>query len=181
MADFFLNGLASYYCWADVETLMFWSFIVGAALPTPLWVIAGVQDWRCHEVSGYVCVGIMLCLAAHAIFFTGWLYLAIIAFCAYIAFRDKEIALVGQADFVMLAHWITAHMTVHNSGVGVFMMASLLFLVCLLVYMLIYRDKDRKRWHRGMMVPVIPPYAVSVVLLALVEWPLSRSMFWKGW
>ncbi len=181
MLDFLLNGVAVYFCWADVETLFLSSYLLGAICIAPLWVWAGLQDWRRHEVSGYVCLAITLLTALHAILFGGWHCFLIVVVCAYFTFRSKEVKLVGQADFVMFGHWLTIYRTVHGSGVWMFVAASLIFLVCLIVYIFIYKDRDGKRWHPGKMVPLLPPYAVAVVLTALIQWPLSYKLFWMGW
>lgn len=181
MLEFLSQGVADYFMWLNLDTLLLLSYLVGTVLPMFLWVAAGFQDWKTHEVSGYVCAAVLALCAVHAAIFSGWFYVLVTAVCAYFTFRSKEIKLIGQADFVMFAHWTTAYMTVQRSGVAIFLIASVIFLIAIFVYTRVYRDKDGNKWRRGMMVPIIPPYTVSVCVMTLIQWPLQRFLFWRGW
>lgn len=179
MLEFLSQGLVEYFKFLDARGVLYGAFIVGTLLALPLWTVAGYQDWRKQEVSGYVCLSIMVITGLYALLFAGWLHVLVVTVCAYFAFRTKEFKLIGQADFVLFAHWITVYINAY-SGYGLYLLASIIFLACLLGYTLIYRDQEGRRWHRGMMVPIIPPYAVSVWVTAIVYIPLGPYLYLLG-
>lgn len=180
MLDFLANGLLVYYAVTDVQTLITLGYVFGSVVQLPFWIVAGVQDWKSHEIDDWVCKVIMFLTALHAVLFAGWGQFFVTLVCAFFVFREKEIELIGQADFVMFAHWLTVYWTAHCSGCGMFVVASLIFLLCLVLYMAVYKDKNGKRWRRGMMVPVLPPYSVSVVVSTILQYKLGLYFFWEG-
>ena len=164
----------------DAYQSLLWSYVLGTALLTPFWLIAGYQDLRRHDIDTKICLVIMVITAIRSLLFIGTGPFLVVLLLAYFTFREKEIALVGQADFMMLAHWITAPFT-FSTGTMVMLVSSVIFLVCIIVYVILYRTPEGKRWHRGMMMPIVPPYAVSVSIMLLYQYPLSRTLFFLGW
>lgn len=164
----------------NAEDALLWSYITITLIPCPFWLIAGYQDLKRHEISNGICLLIMAVTGVHALLFNGTGVASVVGFLAYLTFREKEVSLVGQADFMMLAHWMTASF-VYNTGSGVMLVSSIVFLLCIVVYILVYRTPDGKKWHRGMMMPIIPPYSASVLLMTFYQYPLSRILFYMGW
>ena len=164
----------------NAEDALLWSYIVITLFLCPFWLLAGYQDLKRHEISNWVCLLIMVTTGIHALAYNGIGVAIAVAILAYLTFREKEIMLVGQADFVMVAHWMTASF-VYHTGAGMMFVSSIVFLLCIIVYILVYRTPEGKKWHRGMMMPIIPPYSVTVLLMTFYQYPLSRILFYMGW
>lgn len=162
------------------DHLFLYAFLLSTVATLPFWLIACEQDYKRNEIDNYLCICIMFATIVHAFLF-GCIGLGFVdCLLAYFTFRPKEIALVGQADFMMVAHWVTAPF-VMGHGSGVMLVSSVVFLICIFSYLVVYRDKDGKRWHRGKMVPIIPPYAITVVLMCIYQYPVSLLFYELGW
>ena len=180
MVAFLSTPLLEWLGVLNAEESLLWSYLLVTVLLCPFWVLAGYQDLKRHEIDNWVCLVIMAVIVVHELCFNGVGFMLIALLITYATFREKEIALVGQADFMMAAHWLMAPFT-YSTGVGVMLVSSIVFLLCIFVYILVYRTPEGKKWHRGMMMPILPPYAAAVVLLTVYQYPLSRIMFYMGW
>ncbi len=162
------------------ELLLVISNVIMWSLVAPIFVVAGIQDKRTHTISGSCLVSIYVVTLVHALLFVNVLLTVIVLVLGIFAFRNKEIALVGQADFVLLAHWLTASLC-FGGGDVMMVVSSVVLLICIFVYIAVYRDEKGRRWHHGKMVPIFPPYAASVVLMALISIPLGLHLYEGGW
>ncbi len=180
MLDFFTTPILSYIVSISPYEAIGWSCIWSTGICLPFWIIAGVQDWKHHEVSGWVCLCIFITLFSHALFMSGIFNAMFVALLAYFTFREKELKYFGQADFAIFAHWWTAYFCYHEGFMQVFCV-SLVFLLTLGVYILIYKDENGERWHHGKMMPMIPPYAVTCVICAVARYPIAIRFFYQGW
>lgn len=149
-------------------------------LPLPFWLLAAKQDYKTCEVSGYLCIIISILNLLYACLFTNLLSVIIILIFIYFTFRNKELPLFGQADFLILGSWLFSSFT-PTSGDGLMLLHSFIFLFALIFYCAIYKDKDGNRWQRGKMIPMLPPYAVSLALIAIVRYPISIYFSTVGW
>lgn len=179
MLDFLLAPLCQFLDLLTEEEALLFSYLSAIVLPLPAFLLAGKQDWKRSEIDGWTLLFIMSCTFAHALLFVSWFVAAVVAIFAYFAFREKEIALIGQADFVLYAHWLTASFC-YSTGSGMMICASIIFLVCIYIYLQVYRDADGKKWHRGKMVPLFPPYAATVTLLTVLQYPISKAFYIAG-
>lgn len=156
---------------ASALTIAF-SCILAWMFPLPFFMIAGRQDKRTHEIDGLVLLVIGILTLMRGILFINLATLLLTGPVLYLTFREKEIPLMGQADFILLEHWILSSFC-FGSGELLMVVESVIFLVCLLVYTKTYRDENGKKWKRGKMVPLFPPYVVTVCIMAVVSIPFG--------
>lgn len=145
----------------------------------PFFVIAGKQDAKRHCIDGVVLLTIHALTMLHALMFINVVVTLVCGVVAYLSFREKEISIIGQADFILLAHWIFSPFC-YSTGTGLMVVESFVFLVCLLVYTKTYRDENGKPWHRGKMVPLFPPYTVTVCIMAVLSIPVGLYCYYVG-
>ena len=180
MLDFLTTALFMQYDILDGYTALLVSYVVVIGIPLPLWIAAGVQDYKTHEIGTPLLVCIMLLTFAHALLFVNPIVAAIILVMAWLAFRQKEIPIIGQADFVLFAHWVSASFCFH-SGAGVMLVSSCVFLICIIIYLAVYRDVQGRGWKPKKMVPLFPPYSATVLIMFFVQLPISRLFYELGW
>lgn len=179
MLNFLLEPLCQTLDLLTEEEALLFSYLSVIVLPLPAIVAAGWQDWKHSEINGWVLLVIMACTFAHALLFINWFIAGIVCIFAYLTFREKEVPWIGQADFVLYAHWFTASFC-YTTGSEIMILSSALFLVCIYIYLQVYRDENGKKWHRGKLVPLFPPYTATVVLLAFMQYPISHAIYFPG-
>lgn len=149
----------------------------------PLFLLAGYIDYKCHEVPGTLCLGLALLLAVHSVLNGGssWSVIIVIV-CLFFTFGPIEFTTFGQADFLIVAHFITG-CTLTTTGMTLVVISGVVWLVCLFVFLFFYRDKEGKRWQpcNGMMVPALPAYSVSVLIMSVLRMFVTNTLFFSGY
>lgn len=155
--------------------------IVCAIYFLPLWIAAGLQDRKRHEVAGPICMAICLGCAVFGMIFDGLVAVLITMLCGFFVFSSHEIECFGQADFLVLNHFFVVY-GYNTTGLMLSIIAGVVWLVCLLGHLVIYKDKDGKRWvpFSGTFIPAIPSYAVSVVIMTFLRFILTPVLFFAG-
>lgn len=145
-------------------------------------IMAAESDRRIHEVTGVNCLIIGTLLLVHAVMLGGSPFAIImICICLAMTFGPLEIAAFGQADFLMLAHFITGY-TWTSTGMSLMLIAGIVWLTCLCVHLCIYKDKYGNKWKpfKGVMIPAIPSYTVSIVVVEVLRFLLTKPLFYAG-
>ncbi len=144
--------------------------------------IAGVQDNKKHEVSGYLCLAIGALILIHAVLFSNSVIFILIAgFCFGAVFCSKELDYFGQADFLIIAHYFTSY-TFTSVGFIFVALAGGVWLVCLFIFLHFYRDEFGDKWKLGggILVPAIPSYAASSMVTEVLRILLTSRLFYLG-
>lgn len=155
------------------------SCVLAWVVPLPLFIKAGKQDKQTHEIDGVVLLAIGLVSTLHCLLFIGLLATAAMGVVMYFCFRKKEIPIFGQADFILLGHWLSSSFC-YDTGEGLMIVESFIFLIALGVYTQTYRDKDGNPWERGKMVPLFPPYTTTVVIMVFLSIPVGILCYYWG-
>lgn len=148
----------------------------------PLFAIAGYQDNKEHEISSWICAAICLGLIFHAGFWgVTVISLVICLVCTFFTLGPIDIKIFGQADFMMVAHFLTIY-TGTSTGLFLMLIAALLWLLCLSIHLLFYRDESGNRWKpfTGMMIPALPSYAASMTIASVLWVVYLRQIFFAG-
>lgn len=148
---------------------------------TPLWLLAAYEDHKTHSIPEYLCIMLAIAITINAFLFNSILALVFVLSLLYFVFREKEIDVFGQADFLIVAHFITGYRTILNFGIY-FIFAGICWLVCIIIYLIYIRIHDNVVWKpfSGIMIPAIPSYAFCVLIMSIVHYPLVRWCFFKG-
>lgn len=155
----------------------------GLLLFTPMFIWAGVQDYKNSEVIELTCIGIGLLLLVHSLLFSNSpLAVILVVVCAFFTFGPVEFSIFGQADFLMLAHFITAF-TFTPTGMMSMVGMGVLWLLCLCAHLIVFRDADGKRWRpfKGVMIPALPSYAAAVSLSSVLRVLFIEKLFFLGY
>lgn len=148
----------------------------------PLFAVAGKTDKKTHEVAGGVCIVILCLLLCHAICLTGSVWpTVLVLLCIFFTLGPIEFTSFGQADFLLLAHFFTAY-TWTSTGLSLMFIAGIVWICCLGVHVSTYRDQYGNRWRpfKGIMIPAIPSYAVSMMIMAIARIFITRPLFYSG-
>lgn len=186
MIGFSTQGILSLIWQISPVTITRISVVFGLAVFTPLFLVAGWQDYREQAISGVVCLAIYVLLALHALLCWGLVFLIPIVLCAVLTFREKELSLFGQADFLILAHFLTAYAG-REAVLYQLFVAGLIWLGCLIIWLVLYKvpgegktyfQIKRKNITAAVMIPALPSYAISVLLTAIVRIPLAYMFYY---
>ncbi len=178
--EFLTSPLLEFLGVLNAEQALMWSYLTASVSTAPLWVVAGIQDHNKCEVSGWVCLLLLLFMAAHAILFVNWFVFLFVLILFFFTFGPLELSKFGQADFVMMGHLLTTYF-VYRSGSGMFVVAGVILIIVLLAYIKLYKGPKGEKWRMGTLVPVISPYAISVCITMVIQYPISRKLFFAGW
>lgn len=170
---FHLNNLQLLQASSWMELLIF----------TPLLIVAGLQDRKTTYVKGEVCLLLGAALFLNAMYLSGmWLTPIVVILFLILTFAPVELKIFGQADFIIVCHFLTGYGFTANSVVWI-MIAGIIWMVCLLVHVIIYRGLNGERWRpfSGVMIPAIPSYAASVLFVSIGRVLFTQSVFFSGW
>lgn len=164
---------------AEVITLVSIGF--GVLAFSPLFLIAGWQDLKHQEIDGIVCLAITVALLLHSLLCWGVIGFAVILVLSSCVFRSKELELFGQADFLVLAHYVSAYAG-RDAWLWQFTVASIIWLGTLFVFLVIYKvpgegknffQIKRHDFKAKVMIPVLTSYSWAVAIAAVIRLPLS--------
>lgn len=173
--------LGNLLCLNDLQLLQA-SAVYGLVLFTPCFLWAGWQDAKSHEIAEVTCLLIGAELILHALFFSGsWTALLLVVICLFFTFGPIEFDIFGQADFLMLVHFLTAF-TFTATGVLTIVVMGVVWIVCLDVHLVRYRDEKGERWRpfKGQMIPAIPSYSVAVAISSVLRVLFIKQLFFAG-
>ena len=163
------------------DTLLLQS-VISLAIVTPIWIMAAKEDYKFHSISNLLCVLLACIIFIYALFFNSILSALLDVFIYYFVFRKKEIECFGQADFLIIAHFLTGFCTILTTAIYIVIFGCI-WLCSIVLYLIFIRIKDKVIWKpfSGVMVPAIPSYALAVTISSIIYYPLIHWLFFKGW
>lgn len=162
--------------------LLFHSGIFNLLIVVPLFCIAGYQDYKSREVSGIMCLLLAIAIFVHSILFSkSFIHIILVLVCIFMTFGPIDFWFFGQADFLILAHFITGY-TCTSTGNTFMLIFCFLWLLFLFIAIARYRDENGMRWKpfSGIMMPAIPTYAQALVISAILRVVLLDRIFFSG-
>lgn len=163
--------------------LLKWSCIYNIFLIAPLFTVAAIQDAKYHEVENSLCIALGGSILIHACLFSTSIIPALFVIACLIGtFILPEIERFGQADFLLIAHFMTGY-TNTLTGTTLLIGAGIIWLLCLLVHALTYKDEEGRRWKpfSHTMIPAIPSYSFSIAIVNILRIIFTEPIFYAGW
>ena len=163
------------------DTLLLQS-VISLAIVTPIWIMAAKEDYYYHSISNLLCMVLAVTIFLYAILFNSILSSLLDILLYYFVFRRKEIEYFGQADFLIVAHFLTCFCTILTTEIYIIIFGCI-WLCSIILYIVFIRVKDKVVWKpfSGMMVPAIPSYTLAIIISSITYYPLIHWLFFRGW